>query len=1056
MSKMDKTAKQLTKSLKIRVLKCIRKADRAKSPRVKIDKADEAIKYLRQALKLIEDSILEKYIELCETFKLKVQIDALQDQANQYLAQIEEDKEHSEILFKKALSRLQAILDIEPCNDRVRVEINRLEERFQAKFGQKTEKPLLNFKEDWNLRIKFKLKEFKELLENWDGYCQYELKEDPVEPYVYTIDFKIQDFLIFREIYEELKMVTPLQIYLDDKLLNEEVFASWIQCYSNYLKAKDSYYCYGATPFSYNFIGCQKAQLRDIESRWENCWFRYGEMDASLGIFFVDKEQLFLRIQANLLPYTFCPALNPQKLELGLQLVPNSINPQKDKDWDYILAKGEKVGVIPKGKEIFITLNHYTFGTPKPVETGATSQLRKCLNILQNGISEEEVHGSKNVKISSCRYCESSYERGSTFCRECGKSFWQEIFGTHQRFLPNLLRRFRRRRVETLHAPLVFPQDTEEYEKADSEEEVSAPPLFEEEEVYLIPEILETSETLPDKVSQEENKIQEAMLEAENLIDLETDAFMNTAQLERIPDTTPEEIIPASKEVEKVGVGVNTAITEFIQPVEETRETDKKSENDECREETSDPKNMEGVPQVTQINAHNVLESIDVLLEGWNLENKDPSNLETLERIQESTQTCEDDEIVFAVPDFDFRPQTPSSDSDEVVLLETETSTEIEISEIKSGTEPVLIEKEDQPAEGLSEIPGSLEFPGKSTPDLTLSGTESVLNQQKINQDGSSDEESPPELLEEAFKEQIEEPSEVNFSAEEEAPEVSVSRKPFEFVVLDSDTEFSEEKVGPNSKEGLESSVQERPSVLKEIIPQILEEDLKEELTPLVLDSIEPNGFKQKEEPLSTVAHDNLSPKNSEEEKSYSASEQSGFTDRMKSLFLRNYRERKKIEKAFKAATPEIELGHNGNGNTLLRDPIETSLTGFSPEPQKDVKERKVEAELVRKVKAIRPKSDLSKRGVVRIVYSAILDRDTCPLCRFLHGMVFHPDQPEADIFKPPLHKGCKCMRIYVLNSEKPKNWPEVNFRPPPDELLKHLDSLKLRQYLADKSFVEG
>jgi hypothetical protein len=75
------------------------------------------------------------------------------------------------------------------------------------------------------------------------------------------------------------------------------------------------------------------------------------------------------------------------------------------------------------------------------------------------------------------------------------------------------------------------------------------------------------------------------------------------------------------------------------------------------------------------------------------------------------------------------------------------------------------------------------------------------------------------------------------------------------------------------------------------------------------------------------------------------------------------------------------------------------------------------------------------------VIYHATMDKDTCPLCDYLDGMVMEPDDPATDIFSPPLYPGCTCSREYVLKTEKPQNWPKVTFKFPPKELLMYLDN---------------
>ncbi len=50
--------------------------------------------------------------------------------------------------------------------------------------------------------------------------------------------------------------------------------------------------------------------------------------------------------------------------------------------------------------------------------------------------------------------------------------------------------------------------------------------------------------------------------------------------------------------------------------------------------------------------------------------------------------------------------------------------------------------------------------------------------------------------------------------------------------------------------------------------------------------------------------------------------------------------------------------------------------------------------------------------------HSSILDRVTCPICRWLDGKYFDVDDPFLDLIKPPLHKHCRCIQFAVLKEE--------------------------------------
>lgn len=165
------------------------------------------------------------------------------------------------------------------------------------------------------------------------------------------------------------------------------------------------------------------------------------------------------------------------------------------------------------------------------------------------------------------------------------------------------------------------------------------------------------------------------------------------------------------------------------------------------------------------------------------------------------------------------------------------------------------------------------------------------------------------------------------------------------------------------------------------------------------------------------------------------------FHEKIWSLISQKYRERKAIETAFSSP----QSGEPPSSVEELRRAASKTEETISPgaSPEKTVSDDSSEnAALLNAIKGLklRQKSELSKRGVVRVIYLATMDKDVCPLCAYLDGMVMDPDDPATDIFSPPLFPGCTCRREYVLKTEKPQNWPRVTFKFPPKDLLVYLD----------------
>lgn len=83
--------------------------------------------------------------------------------------------------------------------------------------------------------------------------------------------------------------------------------------------------------------------------------------------------------------------------------------------------------------------------------------------------------------------------------------------------------------------------------------------------------------------------------------------------------------------------------------------------------------------------------------------------------------------------------------------------------------------------------------------------------------------------------------------------------------------------------------------------------------------------------------------------------------------------------------------------------------------------------------------SEAKKIGIVGAQYSAILDSHTCPLCAELDMHQMSVDDPDFDIFRPPLHQNCRCILIYI---NKEEDNVEFNWKSPSGELVDHYGSL--------------
>ncbi len=202
-------------------------------------------------------------------------------------------------------------------------------------------------------------------------------------------------------------------------------------------------------------------------------------------------------------------------------------------------------------------------------------------------------------------------------------------------------------------------------------------------------------------------------------------------------------------------------------------------------------------------------------------------------------------------------------------------------------------------------------------------------------------------------------------------------------------------------------------------------------------------------ERMESVAQERTAPQETEDasHQRQTAPAKMELHEKLRGLMSKKYRERKAIEHAF-AEPEDFSLSTEAHGAPVEDIPIYTrsvaeQTVDHDQYGQADAPGTShADDDMLNAMKQLRPrqKSDLGKRGVVRVIYHATTDIETCPLCAYLDGMVMDPDDPATDIFSPPLFSGCSCRRAYVLKTEKPSNWPEVSFRLPPRELLVYLE----------------
>lgn len=453
------------KQIESKISKYLSKANRHKSTQAKLEKINELIRILQTAFahdsngggvspeisktKEKRDELLAMYIELCHIHKIKFQMDALFAGVTKKLTLLAHNPEQmNQDSFTDLIQRLQTVLEIDPHHPEARALLNTLIDEYpeyaEIPDSSRTYLNILPYQRP-ALRIEIQCKhaDIEKISALESLYASYQAESrrpgqaaQETVPDVCQLQFSLDQLGTFEKFHEALRTKPTYKIMVNNQIIEERFFSEWFQCYKRFLKAKNSQYCYGASPFTFNFFGCHKLYMKDVARQLGKCWFQYGNLDQESGLFLVDGVQIANQIRPHLPHCGFCPALKQEKLLVGMALIPKYLNPECDSRWKYFYANGKRVGVVPSGNVIVISTedNHADHGespssapsstlrTETLIELGPTPYIEKSLRYLQaNDIFELSETIYRN--LSHCSNCGAVYKPHKMICSKCKASF---------------------------------------------------------------------------------------------------------------------------------------------------------------------------------------------------------------------------------------------------------------------------------------------------------------------------------------------------------------------------------------------------------------------------------------------------------------------------------------------------------------------------------------------------------------------------------------------------------------------------------------------------------
>lgn len=476
------------KELESKIAKYLRKANRLKSIQAKLEHINELIDIVQGALSHTSiadgssspDSIqrdtdreyLENYLELCYMHKMKFQMDAMFSGIQDDIKRLNQGREQmSQEMFDGLMQRLQTVLEIDAEHPEAQELFQILRNKYNQ-YAQNLESPGLHFNiaqyklPKLCIEIVCNLQDVEAHNYLKSNYKQYQVAkknaEAPTVPdngSLCRMQFHVEHLKDFEIFHEELRVKPSYKITVNNCALDEQTFSDWFQCYKRFLKAHTPQYCYGASPFTFNFFGCHKLSIKDVAKQLEKCWFYCGTLEQESGLFLITKKRIAEQVRTHLDHCGFCPALTQKKLVLGMALLPSYVNPECDSRWSYYHTQEGRTTVIPVGNDLAISVasppgkgrkgappkeskakgalngskkvslngGNGASSTEQPltlIEVGSTPYIHKVLHYLESNnssyLAEPAYRG-----LSTCMNCGGPYKPYTMSCSRCKLDFWK-------------------------------------------------------------------------------------------------------------------------------------------------------------------------------------------------------------------------------------------------------------------------------------------------------------------------------------------------------------------------------------------------------------------------------------------------------------------------------------------------------------------------------------------------------------------------------------------------------------------------------------------------------
>ena len=190
------------------------------------------------------------------------------------------------------------------------------------------------------------------------------------------------------ELVEYVRNWKSARIYLDGERTTWNSVYGFLWCYQERNSSyRPEQYCFGyEQSHQFNLWGCMQARMSFNEY---GEWLCFGRWVGKDGTWKFDKDRIRHELEKKLFDYRFCPAFNSSLIEDVLRTIPDTVNPQRTKDWKFL---EDWAGDETSGGLVVIRREHgYEEKTVMKGVIPRRTAIKKMIDQLRLRISDKEI-----------------------------------------------------------------------------------------------------------------------------------------------------------------------------------------------------------------------------------------------------------------------------------------------------------------------------------------------------------------------------------------------------------------------------------------------------------------------------------------------------------------------------------------------------------------------------------------------------------------------------------------------------------------------------------------